>query len=62
MIKRSFKKCVISVAIDGSEDASINIEGLNDYTYVATSEDGVDSEDSMEADIDSGDEDPFVEC
>ena len=64
MIKRSFKKCGISVAIDGSEDASINIEGLSDYTYEATSKDGVESEeeDSMEADIDSGEKDPFAEC
>jgi hypothetical protein len=31
MIIRSFKKCGISVAVDGSEDAQINIETLNDY-------------------------------
>ena len=32
MIIRSFKKCGISVAIDGSEDKEIIIEGLEDYT------------------------------
>ena len=31
MIIRSFKKCGISVAVDGSEDDQINIETLNDY-------------------------------
>ena len=32
MVRRSFTKCEISVAIDGSEDAQINIEGLADYS------------------------------
>ena len=31
MIIRSFKKCGISVAIDGSEDAEMSIVGLEDY-------------------------------
>lgn len=30
-IIRSFKKCGISVAIDGSEDSEINIFGIDDY-------------------------------
>ena len=32
MIIRSFKKCGISVPIDGSADSDINIAGLDDYT------------------------------
>lgn len=32
MVCRSFKKCGISVAIDGSEDDQIHIEGLEDYS------------------------------
>ena len=32
MIRHSFKKCGISVAIDGSEDNDINIEGLENYS------------------------------
>ena len=31
MIVRSFKKCGISVPIDGSEDDQIHIQGLEDY-------------------------------
>lgn len=31
MIKRSFLKTGIAVAIDGSEDDHINVEGLKDY-------------------------------
>ena len=31
MIVRSFKKCEISVAPDGSEDSEIHLEGLEDY-------------------------------
>jgi len=30
-IQRSFRKCGIIVAIDGSEDDQINIRGLNNY-------------------------------
>ena len=33
MIVRSFKKCGISVAVDGSEDDPTNIETLNDYMH-----------------------------
>ena len=38
MVIRSFKKCGISVAIDGSEDTEINIADLEDYA-VGDSED-----------------------
>ena len=34
MVIRSLKKCVISVAIDGSEDTEINIVGLEGYAIV----------------------------
>ena len=32
MVVRSFRKCGISVAIDGSEDIDININGVDNYT------------------------------
>ena len=32
MVRHSFKKCGISVAIDGSEDNLIHIEGMEDYS------------------------------
>ena len=41
MIVRSFEKCGISVPIDGSEDSTIKIEGLEDYTVGAESDDKV---------------------
>ena len=31
LIQRSFRKCGITVAIDGSEDHDINIRGLDNY-------------------------------
>ena len=31
MINRSFKKCDITLALDGTENADLNIEGLKDY-------------------------------
>jgi len=31
MVIRAFKKCGISVAIDGSEDEEININNVEDY-------------------------------
>lgn len=46
MIKRSFVKAGIAVAIDGSQDSEINIDGLADY--------------SVDSDDDSSD-DPFQE-
>ena len=33
MIQRTFRKCGISVPIDGSADGDIQLEGLADYTY-----------------------------
>ena len=62
MIKRTFRKCGISVPIDGSADDEIQLEGLADYTV---QEDGVDEgdeedEDNMEAEMDDDDDDPFV--
>ena len=45
VIVRSFKKCGISVAIDGSEDSAINITGLEDY-QVSESEDEATDDDT----------------
>ena len=50
MVRRSFKKCGISVAIDGSEDDEINIKGLEDYS-VGDEGDATDDEDPF-ADLD----------
>ena len=30
---RSFKKCGLSVKLDGSEDDQVNVEGMPNYTY-----------------------------
>ena len=46
---RSFKKCGISTAADGSEDFEIHLEGLEDYEYSRN-----------DVDIDD-DEDPFAD-
>ena len=43
MITRSFKKCGISVAIDGSED-EINIESLENYTVGESNEEATDDD------------------
>ena len=48
MVQHSFKKCGIAVAIDGSEDEQINIEGLDGYSV----------EDEGDA-TDDDDDDPF---
>ena len=45
LIVRSFKKCGISVPIDGSEDDQIHIQGLEEY--------------SVEEEDDDTDGDPF---
>ena len=34
-IIRSFKKCGLSVALDGSENADVNIEGLPEYQMLS---------------------------
>ena len=44
---RSFKKCGISTAADGSEDFEIHLEGFEDYEYSRN-------------DVDVDDEDPFA--
>ena len=44
MIIRSFKKCGISVAIDGSEDDEINIESLDDYEVGESEEEATDDD------------------
>ena len=46
MIIRSFKKCGISVAVDGSEDDQINIETLNDYSIDESDDDEATDDDS----------------
>ena len=46
MIIRSFKKCGITIPIDGSKDNQIHIQGLEDYAV-------------EEDDIDYTDDDPF---
>ena len=57
MIERSFKKCGISVAADGSEDFEIHFEGVEDYRVnaddaLSDTEDSFAcvSDDDMEAD------------
>ena len=52
MVIRSFRKCGISVAIDGSEDDDINIEGLAEYSV------GSDDSDSEATNEES---DPFAD-
>lgn len=54
MIERSFKKCGISVAADGSEDSEIHIEGLEEYTIE------VDSSSEEESLFAESDTDPFA--
>lgn len=57
MIVRLFEKCGISVPIDGSEDSRINIEGLEDYTVGAESDDEVaDDETDRFEELDVGSE------
>ena len=57
MIIRSFKKCGISVAIDGSEDDQINIESLDDYTVGESEDEATDDESDPFEDIDEDDMD-----
>jgi len=60
-IQRSFRKCGITIAIDGSEDDQINIHGLNNY-QVPRSIDSRKPEDHPDSDecsnSDSNDSDP----
>ena len=53
MVVRSFKKCGISVAIDGSKDSEIHINGLKDYVR----SEGGDSEEEY-----PDEEDPSADC
>ena len=57
MIQRAFRKCGISVAVDGSEDDEIHIEVLEDYT-VDTDDEHTNTGDDPFSD---GDEDPFAD-
>ena len=65
MTIRSFEKCGISVPIDGSNNAAINIRGLEDYTVgLLTSDDedpfdDDDPNDDEENDDSFDDDDPF---
>ncbi len=54
MIVRSFKKAGTAVAIDGSEDNEIHIEGLPAYKVEDSEDEEYTSEDE--------DEDPFAGC
>ena len=38
MINRNFKKCRISLALDVSKNAVLNIEGLEDYKMLSVEE------------------------
>ena len=52
MIIRSFKKCGISVAIDGSEDTEINIGDLEDYEVGDSEEEATDDDADPFEDLD----------
>ena len=64
-IIRSFRKCGITIALDGSEDNDINIRGLEDYTVGVQSSESGDtssgSDDEYEHEPNSGDEDAVGE-
>ena len=53
MIIRSFRKCGISVAVDGSEDEVINITGVDDYTVgsIESSSSSDDDDDTSASEI-----------
>ena len=44
MIIRSFKKCGISVAIDGSEDSQVNLASKEDYEVGESEEEATDDD------------------
>ena len=56
MIARSFKKCGISEASDGSEDFKNNLKGIEDYQVDLNTDD---NDENM--DPDNSEEDPFAE-
>mgnify|MGYP001799245490 FL=1 len=68
IIVRSFKKCGISLAVDGSENSAVNIEGIPNYQMPAANDDSVMDFrlESDESDVDKDDdEDKFetsVDC
>ena len=55
MVIRSFKKCGISVAADGSEDFEIHLESLEDYQVNQDAEFSSDSDEDPFADLSDGD-------
>ena len=57
LITRGFRKCGISIAVDGSEDEVININGVDDYTVGSIEssdddDDDINSEPGEESDAD----------
>ena len=61
-IIRSFRKCGISLPIDGSEDSEINISGIEDFEVGSADTEASDSElDGDVTDIDVEDGDPFTD-
>ena len=58
MVQHAFKKCGISVAIDGNEDAAIKIRGLEQYTVHNTVSESESEEENL-FELDSSDEEPF---
>ncbi|KAF8417848.1 hypothetical protein EV426DRAFT_706584 [Tirmania nivea] len=49
-VVRSFRKCGITIALDGSEDCDINIRKLGGYTVGAQDSESEDSDTSSESD------------
>ena len=63
MIVRSFKKCGLSLNLDGSEDEQLSVEGLPDYKYrVAAVEEGDASQDDAAAEYDIAEEGDLEFC
>ena len=63
MITRSFRKCGITIAVDGSEDEIININGVDDHTVgsIESSDDNddINSDPCEESDAVDDDDDDF---
>ena len=68
MITRSFRKCGISIAVDGSEDEVININGVDDYTVgsmeSSDDDDDINGDACEESDAvdDDDDDDDDISC
>ena len=60
MVIRSFRKCGISLPIDGTLDSEINLEGIPDYKVDGEGSSELVDEDDMEADVEDED-DPFAD-